>query len=59
MNIAKVSTNGQLTLPAEIRKLLDVKAGDKVLFIRKDNGDIVVKNAAMVFVNDELKSEEV
>ena len=30
MNLAKVSANGQITLPVEIRRLLDLKAGDKV-----------------------------
>ena len=46
MNLAKISANGQLTLPIEIRKLLGVKAGDKVLFIQNDEGEIVVSNAS-------------
>ena len=32
MNLAKISANGQLTLPIEIRRHLSVKSGDKVLF---------------------------
>ena len=46
MNLAKVSANGQITVPIEIRKLLDIKAGDKVLFFRRVNGDVVITNAS-------------
>ncbi|MBP3816136.1 MAG: AbrB/MazE/SpoVT family DNA-binding domain-containing protein [Firmicutes bacterium] len=38
MNLSKVSANGQLTLPAEVRKMLGVKSGDKVLFLQKTDG---------------------
>jgi len=44
MNLARVSNNGQITVPIEIRRALKVKAGDKLLFFRKDNGEIVVQN---------------
>ena len=46
MNLAKISLNGQITLPVDIRRKLGVKSGDKVLFVQKENGEIVVKNAA-------------
>ena len=46
MNLAKVSANGQITLPVEIRRLLDLKAGDKVLFFQKQDGEIVLSNAS-------------
>ncbi len=46
MNLAKISANGQLTLPVEIRRLLGVEAGDKVLFYEKENGEIVVSSAS-------------
>lgn len=45
MNLAKISANGQLTLPIEIRKQLGLNTGDKVLFMKKENGEIVLKNA--------------
>lgn len=32
MNLAKISANGQITLPMEIRRLLGLKSGDKILF---------------------------
>jgi AbrB family looped-hinge helix DNA binding protein len=46
MNIAKISDNGQVTVPAEIRRLLGLKSGDKILFIQKSNGEIVIDNAS-------------
>ncbi len=32
MNLAKISANGQITVPVEIRRLLGLKSGDKILF---------------------------
>lgn len=46
MNLAKVSSNGQITVPVEIRRILGLKSGDKVLFYQKPNGDIVLANAS-------------
>lgn len=46
MNLAKLSANGQITVPAEIRKILQVKSGDKLLFFQNENGDIIVRNAS-------------
>ena len=33
MELAKITSKGQITIPASIRKLLGVKDGDKVLFV--------------------------
>jgi len=46
MNLAKVSANGQITVPAEIRHLLELKSGDKVLFYQKPTGEIIIENAS-------------
>ncbi len=46
MNLAKVSANGQITVPVEIRRMLDIKSGDKILFFRRPNGDVVIDNAS-------------
>lgn len=46
MNLAKVSANGQITLPVEIRRLLGLKCGDKVLFFQKQDGEVVLSNAS-------------
>jgi AbrB family looped-hinge helix DNA binding protein len=47
MEIAKITTRGQITLPIDIRKKLGVRDGDKVVFI-EDQGRIVVANAAKI-----------
>jgi AbrB family looped-hinge helix DNA binding protein len=52
MNLAKVSANGQVTVPAEIRKKLNLKSGDKILFFERSDGEVVINNAsAAAFIN--------
>ena len=46
MNLAKISANGQITVPAEIRHLLGLKSGDKILFFQNSNGEVVMNNAS-------------
>ncbi len=46
MNLAKISANGQVTLPVEIRRLLGLRSGDKVLFSQKQDGEVVLSNAS-------------
>ena len=47
MELAKITTRGQITIPAEIRRRLGVKDGDKVIFV-EENGRIIMENAAMI-----------
>ena len=47
MEIAKITTRGQITLPIDIRKKLGVRDGDKVVFM-EEQGRIVVANAAKI-----------
>jgi AbrB family looped-hinge helix DNA binding protein len=46
MNLAKVSANGQVTVPIEIRKRLRLKEGDKILFVERGNGEVIIDNAS-------------
>jgi AbrB family looped-hinge helix DNA binding protein len=46
MTTAKVSANGQVTVPLEIRKKLRLKEGDQLLFIERGNGEVVIDNAS-------------
>jgi len=55
MNLAKVSANGQITVPIEIRRRLMLREGDKILFIARDNGEIVINNASAVAI---LKAQQ-
>lgn len=47
MNLAKLSSNGQVTVPVEVRRRLHLVPGDKVLFLEKDNGEMVVVKAEL------------
>lgn len=47
MELAKVTTKGQITIPKSIRELLNLKEGSKILFIQKGK-DIVIQNSAML-----------
>ena len=46
MELTKVTSKGQITIPVEIRKKLGIKNGDKVLFI-EDAGRIYMMNSSM------------
>ena len=46
MNLAKLSANGQITVPIEIRRALKLKEGDKILFYRNANGEVAINNAS-------------
>lgn len=45
MELAKVTSKGQITIPVAIRKLLGISAGDKVLFVEEE-GKVVLMNAS-------------
>ena len=47
MELAKVTTKGQVTIPKAIREMLDLKDGSKIIFLKKGN-DIIIKNSAML-----------
>jgi AbrB family looped-hinge helix DNA binding protein len=47
MEMAKITSRGQITIPIDIRKKLGVKEGDKVIFI-EDGSRIVVANATKI-----------
>ena len=46
INLAKISENGQITVPVEILRLLGLKSGDKILFFQKQYGEVVMSNAS-------------
>lgn len=45
LDMAKVTSKGQITIPASIRKAVGVREGDKVLFVREDNGTISLRSS--------------
>ncbi|MDR1541098.1 MAG: AbrB/MazE/SpoVT family DNA-binding domain-containing protein [Clostridiales bacterium] len=46
MNLVRLSANGQITVPTEIRKLLNLKSGDKILLFQNKSGEIILDNAS-------------
>lgn len=47
MELAKVMAKGQVTIPINVRRKLNLKEGDKLIFIEKD-GNMVIANSAMI-----------
>ena len=47
MELARISSNGQITVPVAIRRRLGLKTGDKILFYDRGDGQIVVNNASV------------
>lgn len=41
--VAKITSKGQITIPAETRRLLGVKPGDKLAFTQTAEGDMFVR----------------
>ena len=59
MELAKVTTKGQITIPKSIRDLLNLKEGSKIIFIQKGS-DVVIKNSAMLaleIIQDSFEGE--
>jgi AbrB family looped-hinge helix DNA binding protein len=47
MELAKVTTSGQITIPIQIRRKLGIKEGDKVIFL--EEGDkVVLMNSSQI-----------
>ncbi len=49
MELAKITSKGQITLPIGIRRQLNLKEGDKVAFLEKD-GQIILLNPVMLAI---------
>ena len=47
MELAKITSKGQITLPISIRRMLNLKDGDKVAFIEKDGTYILVNPVSL------------
>ena len=53
MELAKITSKGQITLPISIRRMLNLKDGDKVAFIETDGYYILVNPVS--FAIDEVR----
>jgi len=55
MELAKVTSKGQITIPVAIRNALGLKEGSKILFFKRGN-EVIIKNATMLAL-EELQKE--
>jgi AbrB family looped-hinge helix DNA binding protein len=49
MEVAKITSKGQITIPVDVRRDMRLKDGDKVIFIN-EGGRYYVENAALVAI---------
>ena len=47
MEVARITSKGQITIPVQIRKKLNLREGDKIIFLEQD-GRIYFENAALL-----------
>ena len=55
MELSKVTSKGQITIPINIRKELGLKKGDKVVFIHHE-GNIIIANSALIALKKAQKA---
>jgi AbrB family looped-hinge helix DNA binding protein len=51
MELSKITSNGQITLPLELRRKLNLREGGKVAFIERQ-GDYIVVNPLLLAIED-------
>ena len=49
MEMARVTSKGQITIPRDIRAKMNIKKGDKIVFF-EDNGKFIFENSASIAV---------
>jgi AbrB family looped-hinge helix DNA binding protein len=57
MELAKITSKGQITIPIRIREQLNLKEGDKVAFV-KDGNKIVIENPTKFAIYEARKAFE-
>jgi antitoxin PrlF len=51
LELAKLTSKGQITIPKQIRKVLEVQEGDRLAFIEED-GLVIMTKANLQQLND-------
>jgi|GEM_PF-1392229 len=49
LDMARISTTGQVTIPAAVRKSLGLKEGDKVVFARQGDNIVLLNSNRLAF----------
>lgn len=57
MELAKITSKGQITIPIQIRKRLNLKEGDKVAFII-EGGRIILENSTKLAIKEGQRAFE-
>ena len=52
IEITKMSSKGQVTIPLEFRKYLKLDEGSKVAFVLDNDGRVVIANSSMLALKD-------
>ncbi|MFM9279641.1 AbrB/MazE/SpoVT family DNA-binding domain-containing protein [Paenibacillus jiagnxiensis] len=56
MEVSRVTSKGQITIPKTIRERLNLQEGDKVAFIEDESGKIVITKSSVVALREFLDS---
>jgi antitoxin PrlF len=51
MEVSRISSKGQVTIPKNIRQLLNLNEGDRVAFI-EENGKVVITKASLIALHE-------
>ena len=51
MEVSRISSKGQVTIPKSVREILNLSVGDRVAFIEED-GKVVITKASLVAFRD-------
>lgn len=57
MELAKITSKGQITIPIQIRKMLNLKDGDKVVFMT-DGGKVIMENSTRLAIKEAQEAFE-
>jgi AbrB family looped-hinge helix DNA binding protein len=57
MNVGSITTKGQITIPKEIRTSLDLKEGDRVIFVIED-GQATIRKASREKISEVLRKQK-
>lgn len=58
IGISSISEKGQVTIPKEIRDVLELKTGDKVVFVERNNEIVVHKGSANAKLSTILENQK-
>lgn len=57
MNVGSVTTKGQITIPKVVRKKLDLKEGDRVIFVIED-GHATIRKVPEEKISEVLRRQK-